>query len=288
MLRSAIKEKLETNHIWYEESDSDWVRVQCMNPEHDDKHPSAGINVDTGLHHCFSCQFNFMYLESGDVDPDMLWRARYKGLKFLEVVEKDVTEFTLPPIGHLLNTEWRGLSGELLQDVGAYYCNLGKYQGRNVFPIYMDNILMGFDARIVDATARLTGAKWVRPKNMQVKDIVYPSSVLKKMDCTHIIITEGLSDALSYIQLGYAAIPSFGLSPPSLNRITEMVRLGCESVTIAFDNDEAGLAGTAKVWAAYAEWFDVKMVPIVETIKRSGGKDANEYLKRSNNEEHRN
>lgn len=53
--REDILSTLTRLGIDYEIS-GDWVRFKCANPAHDDKNPSAGIYLKTGLYNCYSCQ----------------------------------------------------------------------------------------------------------------------------------------------------------------------------------------------------------------------------------------
>lgn len=258
-----------------------------MNPEHNDKSPSAGINTNSGIHHCFSCGYNKMVVDSDNTDPNAIWSARYANLKKGIVEVSDIQHaldsaaehkgmVVMPPVDHYVTEEWRGITAELPVALGVYYCSVGKYRGRYVFPIGTQ----GFDARIVDASANMVGAKWIRPKGMNVKDVAYPIRYLidHNFDLSHIIICEGVLDAVSYIQLGYPAIASFGLTPPSMKRITTLLAVGVQKVTLAMDNDKAGLEGALALYPYYSEWFEICSHPIVEAIRRSGQKDANDYL----------
>ena len=296
MLRQLIINKLNTlKEAYVEVPGSDWIQVHCQHPDHTDAHMSAGINTTSGIHHCFSSNdHNFMFLDTAknSDEADILWKARYQNLKkdnsneypdYETIVETQIErrgDIVLPPVDHMLTDYWRGICPGLLADADAYYCSRGKYRGRNVFPLYQHKQLCGVEARIVDASANMIGAKWYRSRNTDVKSLTYPLDVLTKRFRTikHIVIAEGVLDALSYIQMGVPAIASFGLTPPSTRRITELVRLGVETVTISFDNDDAGRAGTLKVLPAYEEWFDIDTHNMVNQIRKSGCNDANDYL----------
>lgn len=291
-MRELLHEYLNSNNIWYEDVPrSDWIKVKCMNPEHKDRNPSAGINVETGIHHCFSCGYNIMVLNPGNTDADKLWSAKYQNLKkstsevndmyeALEAASDRKGQIVLPPVEHYLNEDWRGVPGHILSDLKAYYCSTGRYSGRYVFPVYQDGCLYGFDARIVDATAKMVGAKWIRPRGMQVLSVAYPLEYLvaHKYNVSHLLITEGVMDALSYIAMGVPAIASFGLTEPNESRIARLLSAGVQQITLAFDNDKAGQDGTLRVYPSYAEWFDIVSHPLVRKIQQSGEKDANDYL----------
>ena len=291
-LRGVIIEQLQDSGAWYEEvNGSNWIKCYCTNPEHNDHNPSAGINTDSGILHCFSCGYTEKFIKVNEDNADTIWRAKYANLKrdlkeysdydhYYETQKDRQKVLFLPPVSHYLDEQWRGVSVDVLQDCKAYYCDKGKYRGRYVFPFYQDGVQYGFDARIVDASANMVGAKWIRNRGAPVKDIVYPKDVLLKRFASveHIVIAEGVMDALSYIQMGVPAIASFGLTPPSQRRIEDLIRMGVTKITIAFDNDEAGVAGTLKVLPAYSEWFEIVSHPMVEMVRNSGEKDANDFL----------
>lgn len=295
-LKTLIIDKLQRLGAFYEVvPGSDWIKCKCTNPDHHDTNPSAGINMDSGILHCFSCQHNELFIkleDSSEDEADIIWNAKYNNLKqqnkddcadYDSIVEPQWDrnkDLVLPPVDKLLEEEWRGISAEVLIDARAYFCSRGKYRGRYVFPFYQDGRQYGFDARIVDASAQMVSAKWVRNRGAPVKDLVYPKDVLVKRFelLEHIVVCEGVADALSYIQMGVPAIASFGMSPPSQRRINELIRMGVTQITIAFDNDDAGIAGAVKVLPIYAEWFAIVPHPMVNMLNASEYKDANEML----------
>ena len=85
-------------------------------------------------------------------------------------------------------------------------------------------------------------------------------------------------DAISYLELGIPAIPSFGVSPPNSRRLTQLLELGCTTVCLAYDNDEAGRLGTVNVYKYYKEWFEIKTHIKAYEVFKSCEKDCNDYL----------
>lgn len=261
----------------------DWVMSVCH--MHNDSAPSFGINIQSGIGNCFSCGGktppSYITDDLDEDDEELAWRVKYTGLvkEAEEVV--DVT-LHLPPNDHNVTDPWRSVSAEVLRKLGVYYCSRGKYAGRNVFPIVRDGEVLGFDARVVDDTARMQDVKWIRPKGMKARDILYPYDYLKENfeDLSHIVLTEGIMDAVSYLELKVPAFPSFGLAPPSDERIARLLELGVERLTIGYDNDDAGRAGALKVYEDYAAWFDIVPHQMVHMVAASGSKDANEFLEK--------
>ena len=269
---------------------SEWVKCVCINPDHDDRNPSAGVNIESGVHYCFSCNhtekiINVDSENMSEEDRDVIWDSKYDNLKrYLRGSENTSKhDVFLPPIDYPVTESWRGVSPELLQELGVYYCSRGKYRGRYVFPIYDKyGEAVSFDARVVDDTAMDKDAKWIRPSKVKVQELVYPYNKLKKMleesGGNTVVVTEGIMDSVSYIEMNVPAIPSFGLTAPSTHRITALLELGVENIVLGFDNDTAGIGGTMKVYEHYAEWFNVISHPMVETVRNLGFKDCNDML----------
>lgn len=269
----------------------DELKTLCLNPEHNDSNPSFFINLKDGKNHCFSCGYKLhpskligdMEGEGIDVE-EVLRNAQYNYIE--EILKpKDSSEqqiFTLPPKAYDMDKNWRGVSKDLLQKLGVYYCDTGRFAGRLIFPIHQKGVLQGFDARIVNpkiVPELLQDIKWLRPKGMQVQQLCYPYDYLKELDCSHIVICEGVADCISYLELGVPAIPSFGVAPPETNRITQLLELGVTTIGLAYDNDEAGRVATLKVFKDYAKWFKIKNHNVTYKVHKSGVKDCNDYLK---------
>lgn len=265
----------------------DEIKTTCLNPDHIDHKPSYFINTKTGVSHCFSCSYSphpAKLIGASEEDTEELLRnAQYAYYKDqLSTTEEYVPgEFFLPPKAYSIDKDWRGVSKELLQKLGVYYCDTGRYAGRLVFPIIKGSVIQGFDARIVNLSLvpdKLKDVKWIRPAGTDAQGIVYGYDYLKTLDSSHILITEGIMDAVSYLQLGIPAIPTFGVAPPNKRRLTQLLELGCTTVSMAYDNDEAGRVGAANVVQYYKEWFDVKPSLKAFEVFRSGEKDCNDYL----------
>ena len=290
MLKDIIIAKLKELNYTYEVVGQD-IKTKCLNPAHNDNNPSFYININDGRNHCFSCNYAVHPSKLFNLDDEnvaeLLRDAKYKTLleSFKVNKEEDVKEFVLPPIKYKIDRSWRGVSLSLLERLGAYYCDRGRYAGRLVFPIYGDNEeLQGVDARIVNESIvpdNVKHAKWLRSKDMDAQGIVYPLGILKAFSAEkrkHIIITEGLMDAISYIEIGVPAIPTFGMGAPSSKRIETLLALGVETITIGYDNDEKGIEGSLRVYPYYKKWFDVKGHWATAKVRKAGHKDANEAL----------
>jgi DNA primase len=265
----------------------DEIKTTCLNPNHNDSNPSFFINHKTGANHCFSCGYSIspkrLFGDSTEQDvEEMIRKAKYSNLLSHTKVESNATVFFLPPKAYDINRDWRGLTKDLLLRLGVYYCDTGRFKGRLVFPVYEDELLLGADTRIVNPElADFHDAKWLRSKGMEVQKIVYPYNYIQSLPTSkrhHVILCEGVADALTYIQCGAVAIPTFGLGVPDNERIEKLLSLGVDTVTIGYDNDERGQQAILKVYPYYKKWFEVKGHVLVNVVRKSGCKDANEAL----------
>lgn len=263
------------------------IKTFCLNPHHDDSNPSYFINTDTLVSHCFSCGWSpsprvLFDMDDEDVD-EIIRNAKYNQIqnRFIDAKQDD-KHFVLPPVAYPIDRDWRGLSRTLLERVGAYYCDTGRYSGRLVFPIYKNDKLLGLDARIVNPEiAKFQDAKWLRAKGMDATSIVYPYNYLKSLPYEkrrHLVLTEGVADALSYLQLGVASSPTFGTGDPDMERITTLLELGVDTITLGYDNDEAGQKAAMRVYKHYVKWFNIKPHWSTSLVRKSGHKDCNDYL----------
>ena len=290
MFKEKILQKLEALNQSYEVLGKE-IKTKCLNPEHKDNNPSFFINTQTGVSHCFSCGYTLnpsRFLDIADEDVEELIRkAKYNNLLNLYKKPEEGThyDFTLPPVKYRIDRAWRGVSQSLLERLGVYYCDTGRYAGRLIFPIYGPNEeLQGVDARIVNpeiVPELVTHAKWLRSKGMDAQGIVYPWSVLKAFPLEkrkHLILTEGLMDAVSYLEVGVPALPTFGMGAPSEKRIELLLELGVEVITIGYDNDPKGQEGALRVYPFYRKWFDIKGHWATSLVRKHGFKDANEAL----------
>lgn len=290
---STFKEKIiaklmSLNHPY--EILQDDIKTKCLNPEHVDNNPSFFINIHSGVSHCFSCGYKLhpaKLFDVGDTEIEELIRnAMYNNLLAKYIPEEETKiEVTLPPVKYRIDRNWRGISQSFLERLGVYYCDTGRYAGRLVFPMYNKyDELEGIDARIVNegiVPEKLKHAKWLRNKGMDAQGIVYPYSIIKAFPPNirkHIILTEGLMDAVSYLSIGIPAIPTFGMGAPTNKRIELLLELGVETITLGYDNDEAGQEGAVRVFHYYRKWFDIKGHWATSLVRKSGCKDANEAL----------
>ena len=267
------------------------IQCQCLNPKHIDRHPSFSINGDTGAFYCFSCRFkgNFKTYLDGEIDPEMerssLYLESLRALDEEQATPEDVEIFLPPDSGLPLPEEGiRGISLELLTEMRVYYCVLGRYRGRLIFPIYdAFEKLIGFDARIYILPGHPPiepmnpQAKYLRPSYVKTRDILYGLSAISGTD--YVVITEGVFDALSWLELGVPAVCNFGLGSPSATKVGSLLATGTTEIMNGFDPDPQGMQGWQDIKEEWRKFLRIKAPD--EAMKKfyaSGFKDINDYL----------
>lgn len=296
MLKALIVEKLNHLGIRWSQTGHE-IQCSCLNEMHKDNTPSFSINVDSGMFNCFGCGFsgNFRRFLDREVDPELERNFKYlQALKELDAtpsMPEHIKDVILPSKSLLgIPAEGiRGISYATLEVAGAYYCDVGKYRGRLIMPVKnTEGRVLGFDARIwqhpegVITAPSIPNAKYLRPTSMKTRDVLYGIDIIQDIWGTvdTVVLTEGVIDALSWIELGVPAVANFGLVGASPNKAGLLLALGCQNLVNGFDLDPSGFAGWQKIKESWRPYLHISSpIPQITDMAASGMKDANDYLR---------
>jgi DNA primase len=287
MISNLITNKLKAMNLSFTPSGVDYILTSCLNPAHNDKHPSFGINLTTGIGKCFSCGFkvDIDFWTGGELSEEVVEEckrsAHYSELLDTLRVEDEVSTAisVMPPPDKSKDVStWRGLEGDLLKSLGVYHCTKGRYADRLIFPMYnFEGGVVAFNSRtLIDAKPKYLYSKGIKPK-----ELVYPPITLRK---GYIVLVEGIVDAISLVQDGIPAMYNFGIANTMSNKkIAHLLKSGVETIYIMFDKDEAGAKGalTYLTNEGLKEFFEVKLaaeLPELRKFLQSEFKDYNEYI----------
>ena len=194
------KAKLETpNH-------SGWVNdIHC--PNHDDKTPSAGYNVQSQILHCFTCDKSWFIGElRGITEKDKMEFL----LKRIEAIQESIladAEFSIDySKGEIPQYALdRGFSDE---DLRAFDCGSDGY-GNLVIPI------KNYEGKVVGSIRRFTSNNSVRrylysPKKLQIGKQLFGIDRLYHKCVDTLYVTEGSLDAIWLWKFGYPAVALLG------------------------------------------------------------------------------
>lgn len=286
-----------SNNLKYSISGNEF-KTTCQSGTHVDRNPSFSINMITGLYNCWSCGFkgHVNYLLGLKPDEDSIRISRYLTLNRMwedqESSEEPHIPIELPPIDFMITEGIRGIPKEILMGTGVYYCSIGRYSGRLIFPVRdTRGNLLGFDARIYEHPSRplvipsdyFKNAKYLRPSSMKTADLLYPLNYLWEhrdtLDLSSIVLVEGIFDALSYIALGTAAVCNFGLNRATAEKAGQLMSLGTQEICLGFDADTAGIKATPEVKESWRPYLSIgRISSLTQAIYNSKEKDANDYL----------
>ena len=238
---------MRTYEAWAEanldiiERNGDEFKIHCLNPEHDDAHPSAYFNVEKGAWHCFSCGAkgsiaNNPELSSVDIQVQGI-RSRLNKL-----LKDDEVEFNFATDGSLkrfaIPTDYwqsRGLTPQTCKAFGLGYdaiLNAATIPTRDI-----RGRLYGVTRRFLDDDH--IGPRYKYPYKFKASENLFASWLYDEYDFSTVSIHEGAIDTMRMWQLGIPAIALYG-SAISENHVRQMMEIGVRRAVYFGDSDKAG------------------------------------------------
>lgn len=270
-----ILELLALKGIPYTLNGTSEVKIVCPNQSSHsdglDSNPSCSINLDKEVCFCFSCGYKMgtigltKWLNGESLDETQMrtlkLRSSMKRLKAenqLTLVESKEQEILFPN-GEKINEDYRNISIRTYNDLGAVKVSRGRYADRICFPIYVDGVLLGVDARTL-----LEGVqpKYLRNYGSSCKDDwLYPWDITKSMCKDFCIIAEGIFHAVNGVDKGFPTLAYFGSNNFSVSKVMKLLDLNVREIVYFKDNDLAGEKAEKAICEMLLEWFDVSIIP---------------------------
>ncbi|URC22555.1 DNA primase [Serratia phage vB_SmaM-Kamaji] len=268
---SAVISVLQLKGIDYKDTGGD-ILVRCLNPDHDDTHPSLRIDRESGVMHCLSCGFGkgipsiFHYFnEDTRTEPPLLHKVRkhireiLAGSRFLEIPESAI----------FFDKDYRGIKADLYKKYFAFQHQ--DWEGRVVFPI-TDSVgrIQVFLGRSLNGSA--PPKYLLKPKNV-------PAPLFPLRPYPHIVLVEGLFDMLNLEDKGMVnSVACFGTHQFSINNVEEkfmsQIISGTKVAFILLDNDKSGNVAAEKLARLISHKTRIR--PIVANHLLPEGKDPGE------------
>ena len=264
--------------------------IQVCCPYHNERRPSAGIDMNTGIFHCFACQevrsleelIAFCFGHGDDMKFGWNWLLK----NFLTISVEERKEI---PIDLSRNTLYNvNESKEYISDE-----ELDKY--RYIHP-YMykrgltDEVIEIFDIGYDKDTRCITfpvrdksgGTLFIARRSVSSKFFNYPKEAEKPLYGLYelyqqrsfpsaVIVCESMLDALSFWTVEKYAVALNGLGNEL--QMKQLRELPCRELILCTDMDEAGLKARERIRK------NIKNKIIAEYILPNGRKDANECTK---------
>ena len=263
-MSDPVLEILQKQNLGYQVSGRDYL-IKCLNPEHDDSHPSFRVDKVTGVAHCFSCGFKtniFKYYGIFTNPVPMKIAALKQKLQELKTAGIGLEL----PQGYTPWTKvFRGISTRTLKEFGAFYTNqVEKLQDRIIFPI---TDITGKTAVFVARHTLSQGNPRYLNYPSGVKIPLFPAAIPHGF--SSIVLVEGVFDLLNLYDKGLKnAVCCFGtntLQADTKSKLFPFKTQGITHIYLLFDGDEAGskAAQTLKP-VIEAEGFITEIVSLAE------------------------
>lgn len=220
----------------------------CLNPAHQDAHPSMGYNEKNQTVHCFACGatydiFDLVGQEENLADFPSKMKAvnrRYGGGEVIRVTAKPAQAFPYKeregrPDPYFTG---RGLSDETVRRFGLVVEN-----GYAVLPVFAEGVCRSVCRRAIDPTVE------PRYQNSRGAMQLWNSAAMERAAGEALFVTEGIFDALSLEELGFPAVALCGAANTGrLLQALDTREAKPERVILAGDSDAAGQGMNGKLW----------------------------------------
>ena len=248
----------------------------CLNPAHQDAHPSMGYNEKNQTVHCFACGatydiFDLVGKEENLTDFPSKMKAvkrRYGGGEVIRVTAKPTQAFPYKEGGGRSDPYFtgRGLSDETVRRFGLVVEN-----GYAVLPVFVDGVCRSVCRRAIDPAVE------PRYQNSRGAMQLWNSAAMERAAGKALFVTEGIFDALSLEELGFPAVALCGAANTGklVQKIDEYVPVAWpERVILAGDADAAGQGMNEKL----REQLTARGIACAVLALPDGCKDVNEAL----------
>lgn len=246
----------------------------CLNPAHQDAHPSMGYNEKNQTVHCFACGatydiFDLVGQEENLTDFPSKMKAvnrRYGGGRIIRVTAKPVQVFPYKagegrPDPYFTG---RGLSDEIVRRFG-----LVVEDGYAVLPVFVEGVCRSVCRRAIDPAVE------PRYKNSRGSMQLWNGAAIEKVAGKALFVTEGIFDALSLEELGYPAAALCGAANTGrLISAVDACEAKPEKIVLAGDADAAGQGMNGKL----REQLTARGIACAALALPGDCKDVNEAL----------
>lgn len=237
----------------------DEALISCPHPDHDDRHPSASINIRKRLWTCYSCGAGgslerLLGERVADQETDELIEELRASLTTVGATQKVYPERWLDQFEVAgIHPYWRkrGLSDETIQSFRLGY---DFETNRATYPLRSPaGDVWGVASRAVGAQL----PKYLYPDHAPVSKTLFGYDRVR-VGVTSVVLCEGAMDALAMWDVGIPAVAQLGGSLSS-DQEALLRRLGLVALTVAYDEDNAGQRATERLLRRI-DWTPVRVM----------------------------
>ena len=229
------------------------LMFRCIRPEHNDRHASACISVETGLWHCFSCQASgnlnrLVKIVSGETldiktvmteSENLLFKIKglyKKSMDNMLEYENDVDfkimydsekDNFIPALDNELSKEYltkkRKLTRKTIIDFGLMFSINGKYENRVIIPYYSGKTIVGINSRYIGECDDSFRYRYML-NNKKFSDFLFNEKNLESNE--YCILAEGPFDLMYLHQSGFKNVISTLNTRMSLGHLKKLMKSG--------------------------------------------------------------
>lgn len=238
-MSEAVLNLLKDKGLHFIPSGRDYL-IKCLNPEHDDSHPSLRVDKISGVAHCFACGWKRnLFKHYGIITNNTPVRiAKLKDK--LKELRDSMKDMELPKGATPYTKAFRGISAQTIKHFEAFYTHdVEELKDRVIFPIKdVTGKMISIIGRHVDINGKPKYIVNPHGASLQCYPLILPPNT------NSIILVEGMLDMLNMYDKGARNVVSvFGtqaLKNSAKSKLLPFKVQGVTRVYILFDGDEAG------------------------------------------------
>lgn len=256
-----IQQLLTEKNIDFKIKGNDLI-IRCLNPDHDDAHPSLRIDKDLGIFNCYSCGFSGNIYSYFNIYKN---KTHKKALDIKNKLEKLYTKSIYIPAGAaLFDREYRGISGETFVKFGAFTHD--SFPHRLVFPLYNGlGKLQVFHARLLYSSVK-EQKYYNKPAHSEMP--LFPAFP-EDRKTNSLILVEGIFDVLYLYDKGLKnVITCFGTAfgnvknkrkqQENIKKLESYKLQGYTKLFLLFDGDKSGRSASSNLKKYIKDMFLVE------------------------------
>lgn len=263
---SEVENLLSQQGIDYK-SEGDRLKVRCLNPEHEDVHPSMTIDVK-GNGKCWSCgHYVNVFRLFGVVRSDTLAPYIKKVETKVNNLLQQFVEIPLPEDYEPVTFSYRNFTSQFLRQWGAFTSHQEPWEDRIVFPITnLAGNRIALLGRYIHSNAE--PRYMIRPSKKELP--IFPTVAT---DST-IILVEGFMDMLRLRSAGMTNVhsvfgtfgsgSSFREKQHVTDRLASFKEQGVSRIIICYDGDGPGNTAAKSLQNHIETQYDVEIAELPE------------------------
>lgn len=262
--------------------------IRCLNPEHEDLHPSMRIDQIDGRFKCVSCGFKGNIFKHYNILSNNISIKTAHLMQKLTEIKTMTTGLDLPENSIPFNKVFRGVSLDTLKHFEAFTTpSVEKLEDRLVFPLR--NVLGKIQAFVGRHMLSNANPKYVNyPSHIRLP--LYPPVLPKNSES--MVLVEGIFDMLNLYDKGLLnSVCTFGtttlLGDPADKLLPYKVQ-GVSKIYIMFDGDDPGRRAAKQLKPLLEKCeFEVEIIDLEDdvdpgTMSEEEIQETIEYIKSRN------